>query len=54
MPKNLKPYVCQGCGAHLAGWAGMTYIHGKWLCDRCQDREKKGLPLESSESVKEG
>lgn len=49
-PRNLRPSNCQGCGA-LIGGIGMTYMHGKWLCINCTDRERKGLPLKCPRSV---
>ncbi len=39
--KRLNPSNCQVCGTHVSGNYGMTYMHGKWLCGRCQDKEKK-------------
>ena len=43
-PHNLKPARCQGCNV-LYGGVGMTYIHGRWLCEGCLVRERRGLPL---------
>ena len=40
-PRNLRPGECQGCGAIIGGAGGMTFIHGKWLCINCLDRERK-------------
>lgn len=40
-PRNLRPSACQGCGCSIGGVGGMTFIHGKWLCINCLDREKK-------------
>lgn len=50
--RNLRPSTCQGCNG-LIGGIGMTLMHGKWLCDLCQDKEKRGLPLPVDEKKKE-
>ena len=38
--RNLRPAKCDGCGGIIGG-IGMTLMHGKWLCDLCQDKEKR-------------
>lgn len=50
-PRNLRPSNCQGCGSLIGGVGGMTYMHGKWLCIDCTDRERRGLPLKCPRSV---
>lgn len=44
--KNLLPSRCQGCNALMGGSNCLTLIHGKWLCPYCQDKERRGTPLE--------
>lgn len=40
--RNLCSAKCDGCGGIIGG-IGMTLMHGKWLCDLCQDKEKRGI-----------
>ena len=39
--KLLNPSNCQMCGVLVSRNYGLTYMHGKWLCIECQDKEKK-------------
>ena len=42
--RNLRPAdrICESCGRETTGVGGMTYIHGRWLCNDCQDKERSG------------
>ncbi len=41
--RNLRPanHICESCGRETTGVGGMTYMHGRWLCNDCQDKERK-------------
>ena len=41
--RNLRPDKCNLCKGIMGGTGGLTLFHGRWLCNVCQEKEKRGL-----------